>query len=559
MIAVKKSLFKGKIRFRRSQVNMMNRIHDFLQIKNRHKPLFVEAPNGSGKTFAYLFSYVHQLLPMQKLVVATPTTILQNQIVQTEVPQLNRILKTKFKAEIVKSSHYYLDLDAFYQTLSKDNQTNYTLTLQLKILVWLLQTDTGDLSELQLTNYQDLLFNVIRHPGDARNATTFSDYDFFNLSRERQEQADILITNHAYLVNHANDMIWGQTPLLVVDEAHRFAENTTHSLSDGFQFESLWGQLSHMQSLLTNQQIGLLNGFKQDLFMSKEINQTHASLEKLIKVINEFQRFLYQGIKTAGVPIYRSLKQTDFAVNGNELFQDKIIAQSYLTRLQGQLETVRRKTLTLKTQLAQQRYRLLKNECEAIDELNKLVIVIETYLQKCYSLNGEINKEKDLNDLGFVLQSSKVDNPLAVNLRWLLIDPIEPIQDILKSFSRPLFISATLKQQDDFSYTLSSLGYQKQDVQTYVAKATGRYRDNVKIVGVNDLNGIKNPNDDQYLENISELIPDIISASDSHHILLLFTNLDNIKDVYYHILNDERLSEYEVLAQGVTGSNEKNI
>ncbi|MGX4763416.1 exonuclease domain-containing protein [Holzapfeliella sp. JNUCC 72] len=553
----KKSLFKGKIRFRRSQVNMMNRIHDFLQIKNRHKPLFVEAPNGSGKTFAYLFSYAHKLSPMQKLVIATPTTILQNQIVQTEVPQLNRVLKTQFKAEIVKSSRYYLDLDAFYQTLSKNNQTNYTLTLQLRILVWLLQTDTGDLSELQLTNYQDLLFNVIRHPGDARNATPFSDYDFFNLARERQEQADVLVTNHAYLVNHSDDMVWGQDPLLVVDEAHRFAENTTQSLSDGFQFESFWGFLAHIQSLLTNKQIGLINGFKQDLFMSKEIKQTHATLDKLIKVINDFQRFLFEGIKAAGVPVYRSLKQTDFAINGNDLFPDKAIAQGYLARLQGQLESSRKQLLGLVTQLNHQRRRLLKNEWETIEELDKQLVTIETYLQKCYSLSEEINKEDNLNDLGFVLQSSKVDDPLAVNLRWLLIDPVDPIQNILKHFNRPLFISATLKQQDDFTYTLNSLGYNEKDVQTYVAKTTGRYRDNVKVVGTSDLDGIKNPNDEHYLENISELIPDIISSSDSQHVLLLFTNLENIKEVYYHILGDERLSDYEVLAQGVTGSNEK--
>lgn len=42
------------------------------------------------------------------------------------------------------------------------------------------------------------------------------------------------------------------------------------------------------------------------------------------------------------------------------------------------------------------------------------------------------------------------------------------------------------------------------------------------------------------------------------HILVLFTNLDVIRDVFSRLSEDtDTLKDYEILAQGLTGSNEK--
>lgn len=46
------------------------------------------------------------------------------------------------------------------------------------------------------------------------------------------------------------DTIWGQNPYLVIDEAHRFADNVMTSRNDSLRFEALWGVLSHLRNLL---------------------------------------------------------------------------------------------------------------------------------------------------------------------------------------------------------------------------------------------------------------------------------------------------------------------
>ena len=80
----KKELFKKNLRFRRGQVSLINRLHDFVY-SDSDNSLVVEAPNGSGKTFSYLMAYAYELYSGRKLVVATPTKVLQEQILKQEI------------------------------------------------------------------------------------------------------------------------------------------------------------------------------------------------------------------------------------------------------------------------------------------------------------------------------------------------------------------------------------------------------------------------------------------------------------------------------------------
>jgi len=294
----KKRLFKNKINYRQPQVDLINRIEQFLS-NPKQKALLIEAPNGTGKTFSYLFSYSYRLYTNRKLVIATPTKVLQRQIIDQEIPQLLNVTKLDLKAEEVKASSHYLDLDGFYQSLYQGTPNKLTLVLQMRILVWLTETQTGDLDELQLTNYRAPLFAQIAHPGDARVGSIFADVDFWNLARQRQEQADILVTNHAYLANHYNDTIWGQNPYLVVDEAHRFVDNVITSRNDSFQFESLWGVLNHLRNLLYYADDSVFNQYGNDVQFNFLLEKLDPAILDLIKVINHLQRLLCSKKKKA--------------------------------------------------------------------------------------------------------------------------------------------------------------------------------------------------------------------------------------------------------------------
>ncbi len=145
----KRKLFANKINYRKAQVDLINHIHQFIN-NPLERAMLVEAPNGTGKTFSYLFSYAYQLYSSRKLVVAAPTKVLQDQIIEQEIPQMLKITKLDLTAEVVKASSHFIDLDGFVQTIFSNSPNKPTLVLQMQILVWLTETKTGDMMSFSL-------------------------------------------------------------------------------------------------------------------------------------------------------------------------------------------------------------------------------------------------------------------------------------------------------------------------------------------------------------------------------------------------------------------------
>ncbi len=120
-----------------------------------------------GKTLGYLLPYAYLATPEQKLVVATSTLVLQTQLITQAIPELDALLGRTLPTVELKSPQHYLDLNKFAASLHQEGPTRQTQLLQMKLLVWLTQTTTGDLDELHLTTYRAPLFAEIRHSGDV--------------------------------------------------------------------------------------------------------------------------------------------------------------------------------------------------------------------------------------------------------------------------------------------------------------------------------------------------------------------------------------------------------
>lgn len=551
----KKALFKKHLRFRRGQVSLINRLHDFVY-SDSDDSLVVEAPNGSGKTFSYLMAYAYELYSGRKLVVATPTKVLQEQILKQEVPQLLRITHLDLDAQIVKSSSHYLDLDGFYNSLYQtDNPIQQTLILQMGILIWLTETETGDLDELQLTNYQAPLFTSIEHPGDARIGTAFADYDFWNLARSRQEQADILITNHAYLANHYMDSIWGQNPFLVVDEAHRFVENVASSRNDSLQFESFWGMCSHLRNLLFYADDSAKVRFGNKLEFKLILDKLEDHTTDLIHAINNVQNALYDNRRFATSREEKRQNAISLGFQGKDLFRDIPQFRHLLNQMQDNIELVRQETNQILFLLYHQQKNLLTSDDVLIKDLQDEVDHLDYYSEQNYLLLDQLSEPKKLDHKGFVLEISNKDDPLSTNLTWLMLDPEEEVQQLYHYFNKKLFISATLAEQDNFSYTIKNLYLDPKKTLTYRAKPSFKVEKHLKVYALSDINAPENPNSPEYEEFVSNLLTKIKNYD---HILVLFTNLDVIRDVFSRLSEDtDTLKDYEILAQGLTGSNEK--
>ena len=73
--------------------------------------LFVEAGTGVGKSFAYLIPAIRRIVERgERVVVATNTISLQEQLLEKDVPLLNAVIPEEFSAVLVKGRGNYLSL-----------------------------------------------------------------------------------------------------------------------------------------------------------------------------------------------------------------------------------------------------------------------------------------------------------------------------------------------------------------------------------------------------------------------------------------------------------------
>lgn len=548
---VKKKLFKNHLHYRQAQVDLIDHIHQFLNQPNE-KAMIVEAPNGTGKTFSYLFSYAYQLYSGRKLVIAAPTKVLQDQILKQEIPQMLKITNLDLTAEVVKSSSHYLDLDGFVQSLFQGTPNKPTLVLQMQILVWLTKTKTGDLDELELTNYKEPLFAQIQHPGDARVGSRFAEVDFWNLARQKQEQADILVTNHSYLANHYMDTIWGQNPYLVIDEAHRFTDNVILSRNDAMRFESLWGVLSHLRNLLYFGDDCIKNQYGDDVQLNFLLKNLDPEILELIQAINELQKSLY---KHKDMAINKSLLANgtlQLSFEASKLFPYREQFLQKLEKFCKKLEKVRQDTNQVLFHLYHEQDTSSAGNDAILGDITDQIDKLDYYTEKSYQLSDLVSDPLNMDQEGFVLMITNPEDPLSTNLEWMMLDVSQELKQIYSRFNHILFVSATFTSDDNFEFATKQLAINDLSPVLYVGKSTFDFNKHLEVLAVT---GMPDPASEEFDEKVEQILTNDLTTK--NHVLVLMTNLDRIRDVYVRIVNKPELKDFEILAQGLSGSNNR--
>ncbi|WP_309302452.1 bifunctional DnaQ family exonuclease/ATP-dependent helicase [Streptococcus zalophi] len=181
---------------------------------------FIEAQAGIGKTYGYLLSLLPRLDGKQ-LLISVPTKVLQDQIVASEARQIKETFN--IDCQSIKSPQNYLKLDAFYQTLQRQDHNRLINRYKMQLLVWLLETKTGDLDEVKQKQRFEAYFDEIKHDGFIDASSPFFEVDFWHRIESNYRKKPIIITNHAYLLARSeHDKSFLENKVLVIDEAQKF-------------------------------------------------------------------------------------------------------------------------------------------------------------------------------------------------------------------------------------------------------------------------------------------------------------------------------------------------
>ena len=256
----------------------------------------IQAQTGIGKTYGYLLPILAQA-NVDKVVVAVPTKLLQNQIMSQEAKSLAEIFNINFHS--LKGPQNYIKLDSFYQTLLRQDSNRLVNRYKMQLLVWLTETETGDLDEIRQKQRYMAYFDEIKHDGKLKADSLFKDYDFWQQSYQKAKEAKVVVTNHAYLLTRMEDdhdfvrgktlvIDEGQKMVLALEQFSRYQVNLTSLLQQIHRILDHGNPSLLQQRLLENLQFEISHLIQEhQQFPQKQYNR--QQLDCLLQTITELE------------------------------------------------------------------------------------------------------------------------------------------------------------------------------------------------------------------------------------------------------------------------------
>lgn len=203
---------------------------------NRQEHLLVEAGTGTGKSLAYLLPAAFwATLNERRVIVSTNTINLQDQLIGKDIPALQKLLPFDLRVAVRKGRGNYLCTRRFQQLRHRGPKSADEMALFARLLVWLTQTETGDISEVSLRTPGERLawYRLNAETTDCQKQECATEYCPLHLARRRAETAHIVIVNHALLLADAANANQVLPPFrdLILDEAHHLEAAVTDGLS----------------------------------------------------------------------------------------------------------------------------------------------------------------------------------------------------------------------------------------------------------------------------------------------------------------------------------------
>ncbi|MDT3993557.1 exonuclease domain-containing protein, partial [Mammaliicoccus fleurettii] len=220
--------------YRKEQYQLVQQLFDSLM---HNENALIEAPLGSGKSMSFvLASLLYYLETGEHILVSTHTKLLQNQLLEQEFNKVLNALDLDLKAMIIKSKDHYISLGLILNILQDDTDNYEATILKMQLLVWILETETGDIEELHLKGGQKVFFDQKR--------TTYvpfkNDIHYYQFIKESAQSVEIGITNHAHLLQHSTeDTVYQLFKHIIVDEAHRIQDYALNQVTDNLSYQHI--------------------------------------------------------------------------------------------------------------------------------------------------------------------------------------------------------------------------------------------------------------------------------------------------------------------------------
>ena len=228
-----------------------NIIHDVYEKFMTNENIAIEAYTGAGKTSAYLIAAIcFYANTGQSVIISTSKKVLQNELFQNSLAHVLESLEMTIPFVSLKGQSNYINLDAVLYLLEQDTINNDVTTLKMKLLIWLAETYTGDLDEINLKTTEKIYYDLANIHKSRR-----SNYHFNNQAKHIKDTG-LIITNHYYLEDITQ--LFLERRHLLIDEAHQLNDALIERHKKTYRYSSLKFMLNQIGTVSDDKMLAQL-------------------------------------------------------------------------------------------------------------------------------------------------------------------------------------------------------------------------------------------------------------------------------------------------------------
>ncbi|MDP5135936.1 ATP-dependent DNA helicase DinG [Rheinheimera baltica] len=503
---------------------------------HRHERIgLIEAGTGTGKSLAYMLAVIpYALSQKKKVVIATATVALQEQLVNKDLPFFQQHSKLLFEFSLVKGRQRYACIERMRQQQKHPElfatAADAAFDWQKLLDSWQQRYWLGDRDTLATPLSEDLWQRIVADPLHCHKTDRRHMNCPFHLARAEVSNADVLVVNHALLLADlasGNSILpQAEDSLYVIDEAHHLPDIAR-------DFFAAQAQLSHNSVWLEKagktiqQLITLLPAtvMKELLRFDDSCNELNSLLKPVERSIAEF--------KTRWFADKTEYRFTDAALPKLVQQQAEPLAQMSQKAL-VQLERVQQH---LQENISEQKLPL-KQSFNLLQDLSHLRHKIEQQ-QGLWHLYA-MEQEKNVHQARWVELNNQSQNVVGHACPLGVANKLEQL--LFNDAFAVIMCSATLTALNSFQYIKYDLGLNRfEGVKTLQVTSPFAYAEKGKIV-IPKMKTL--PTEQAYTDELSTLLPNYLPKDQAS--LVLFASYWQMQQVAENI----RKKGFSLLVQG---------
>jgi predicted DnaQ family exonuclease/DinG family helicase len=518
-----------------AQQRMARGVADALNTQSLY---IAEAGTGTGKSLAYLVpSALWAIANDCRVIIATRTRNLQDQLMDKDLPVVNMIAGNKLKSTVLKGRSNYLCQYRFRELLAgkTGNLSPRERFAILPLIVWAEVTSTGDIEEQNQFNpkWFTKIWNIIsaeHHECTHRRCPNFTSC-FFQKARSRALGSHIVIINHALFFSDicSETSFIGLGGPIVFDEAH-------HLEAGGHRF--LRVELDTNRMNLFSENINNCLQRTGDLKEEKQIYECGRELRASLKVVRKSSAEFSLALNGWAKKSFPDAPEYQTAYKG-DLFAPMPEATAFLSAITDLYERLLLLKQTIKSHADAQKYESLALETQACVEQAAQLKADYVYLTSAITEEHVFWAEGNYNKGWTKLCGVPLDVGSLLARIWERCN------------GAVVFTSATLSISGSFDYFKRGCGIDKHEQRTAAECFKSPFLAHQAIgCVVTPAPEVDSPAFPQY---VAQTIASI-HASFNKNMLVLFTANSMLSAVHQALREMPSISKANLLAQGTSGS-----